>query len=772
MFPRSQISHSGVPAPVADLSLTAAVTQSFRIDAIPGLFRAGNDALRLTWGSARRLVVVWDDSTADRGGLLTSYLQSALRGSRLDDFVIVEAGSFTPDPLSYCDLMAEAAAKVQLGRRDAFLVFGDQRTSQLVGIAAASFRRYTRSIRIHRDLAALIATLRNGHQAAVEDNPIGAPQRNTWAIADEDGLRARRRVPPSENLALLVLALLDGEVLVQLRQPGSSRARLEALSALLRLSHRMGPGHLGWRVGEDLRPLAPDTLDPLGRRIWALQLTAAAAGRLGLLGGDNLRELDKVAARRFPGLPQPSTAVAEPDAVHRWLAQPERADADRLTICLPTGSGTAVADLDRSALAAALTLRSPVLTAHHPAAHHPAAHHPATQLLPSRRPAGPRGTQLATGIPADRTSLVSFPVLFADRVLDPGDGTLAGLLPPDGRVLAVVDPYSPGQTGAVTRLLEAYRARQRIRDFAVLPLAISATAKTLTEVRQVVGEAERCGLTADDRFLVVGGGTIMDIVGYASYLYRAQTPYIRVPTTLVGMIDAGVGLKVGVNANGHKNLLGAYHPPIACVCDHGFLRTLPTAELRCGLAEAIKISVVCDRELYELIGQHYRDVLAGRNTPAVRAIVRGSISCMLDQLAANPFEDNVRRLPDFGHEFGHMLESLTRYRLRHGEAVSVGMALSSALAAGIGYLSGDDLRRVLQLLLAVGLDVHDQACDPETLWHKLRDDVLPHKAGQLHLVVPLAIGTGGFIDSLDEISLDLLSDTCRQLRAWNEGTPS
>jgi 2-epi-5-epi-valiolone synthase len=756
MFLHTQISPGGVVAPVAGLSLTAAVTQSFRIDAVPGLFRPGNDALRMAWGQARRLVVVWDDTTSDRGGLLTSYLHSMLRRSRLDDFVIIESGSSAADPLSFCDLMAEAAAKVQLGRRDAFVVFGDQRTSQLVAIAAASFRRYTQSIRIHRDLAALIATLRNGYRAAVEDEPIGAPQRSTWAIVDEDGLLMRRPVPLSEDPALLLLALLDDEVLPQLRQPDASRARMEALSALLRLSHRMGPGHPGWRIGEELRPLAPDALDPLGRRVWSLQLTAAVAGRLGLLGDDTLRELDEVAVRRFPGLPRPSSVTVEPDAAHRWLAQRDSVGADDVTICLPTGSGTEAAAVDRSSLAAALTRRSPVF-----------ARRPAD--LPGRPAAG---TWLTTGTQADSTSMVSFPVLFADKVLDPEDGALAGLLPPDGRVLAVVDPYSPGQVNDVARLLEAYRARRQIRGFALLPLAVSSRVKTLTEVRQVVCEAERLGLTAHDRLLVIGGGTIMDIVGYSSYLYQGQTPYIRVPTTLVGMIDAGIGLKVGVNANGHKNLLGAYHPPLACVCDHGFLQTLPAAELRCGLAEAIKISVVCDPELFDLISRHYRDVLAGRNTPGVRAIVRGSISCMLHQLEANPFEDNVRRLPDFGHEFGHMLESLTRYRLRHGEAVAVGMALSSWLAAGVGYVPWDDLRRLLNLLLAVGLDIYDRACDPETLWQKLRDDVLPHKAGHLHLVVPRAIGAGGFIDSLDEISLDLVSDACRQLRAWNQGARS
>jgi 3-dehydroquinate synthetase len=256
----------------------------------------------------------------------------------------------------------------------------------------------------------------------------------------------------------------------------------------------------------------------------------------------------------------------------------------------------------------------------------------------------------------------------------------------------------------------------------------------------------------------------MDIVGYAAYLYSGDTPYVRVPTTLVGMIDAGIGLKVGVNVNGHKNLMGAYHPPLACVCDTSFLETLALPEIRCGLAEAIKISMVCDRGLFELIEARHGDLLDGSRTEQARAILDGSISTMLRQLEANPVEEELRRLPDFGHEFGHLLESLSRFRLRHGEAVAIGMGLSSCLAASAGYLDPRDLDRLLDLLRATGLPLSDQVCDPDVLWAKLRDDVVPHKGGQLHLVVPRAIGSGDFIDSLDQLDPGMLREACTRLR--------
>jgi 3-dehydroquinate synthetase len=202
------------------------------------------------------------------------------------------------------------------------------------------------------------------------------------------------------------------------------------------------------------------------------------------------------------------------------------------------------------------------------------------------------------------------------------------------------------------------------------------------------------------------------------------------------------------------------------VCDTGFLGTLAPRELRCGLAEAIKIATVCDARLFDLIERHHGDLLAGRDTAAARTILDRSIAAMLRELEANPFEDNLRRLPDFGHEFGHPLESLSRYRLRHGEAVAIGMGLSSCLATYAGYLDRSELRRILTLLRTVGLPLHDRVCEADVLWHKLTDEVLPHKAGRLHLAVPRRIGAGDFIESIDEITVDMLGDACDELRTW------
>jgi 3-dehydroquinate synthetase len=478
-------------------------------------------------------------------------------------------------------------------------------------------------------------------------------------------------------------------------------------------------------------------------------LSARLAHRLGVLPMDRLRAAIALTHRFGVDV----SAAPDEYAARRFTV----GDGPTLTVPLPHDDGEPVA-IDRALLRATLT-GLPALPAVPPAP--PASPHKVR----------PRGWRMAMGARAHMRVPATFPVLFSDHLLDEGSWDLAPLMPAGGQVLAAVDPYDPHQLARVHRMLARYRRHGYLARFTVLPVDPTDRAKTLGQVARILQAAEGLGLGPADRMLVIGGGTVMDIVGYAAYLYRGDTPYVRIPTTLVGMIDAGIGLKVGVNVKGHKNLMGAYHPPIACVCDTAFLGTLAPEELRCGLAEAAKIAMVCDGELFELIEARHTDLLGcAADTPAVRAILDGSIATMLRQLEANPFEDELRRLPDFGHEFGHVLESSSGFRLRHGEAVAIGMALSSRLAVDTGRLARADLDRLLGLLQAAGLPLWDPICDPDALWHKLRDDVVPHKGGMLHLVVPRRVGVGDFIDSLDQLDVGMLRDACTELKSRMEAS--
>ncbi|TDC86145.1 iron-containing alcohol dehydrogenase [Micromonospora sp. KC606] len=755
-----------VPSAPAGATLRATITAGFRLDVVRDLFAPDNPVLADAWGPARRLLVVRDDMAAERSEPLIGYLRAAQRRGDLDDFYCVDAdaGAAGDEPrvagVGACGYVVEAAVKAQLGRRDAVVAFGGERTGRVVAVAAASFRRHTAAVRVHRDLAAVVGCLRDGLRAALDEEGITALARRTHVIVDEEGVLAR----PAERVALLSLAVLDPQLLDRLDRSDVDGCQADALSAVLRLCQRLGPGHPAWRNGEAWLPLAPTALAEPERRAWSLLTAARVAHRLGRLPAQAVRALDGLAER----LALRPAAAVDAATAQRWVANAASGDGT-VTLTLPTAdSAGEPVTVDRAALARALSDQADLSggSSRPGRATRGAlsdADLTAVAGLPSRGTGMVMGTQLRVDVPAN------FPVRFTDEVLAPHGAALADLLPERCQVLAVVDPYAPDQVDRVHRLLSGCRNRGYLARFTVLPITATEHTKNLTQVATVLRVAEGLGLGGDDRLLVVGGGTLMDVVGYAAYLYRGDTPYIRVPTTLVGMVDAGVGLKVGVNLNGHKNLLGAYHPPLACLCDTAFLRTLAPAELRCGLAEVIKMAVVCDAELFALVERHHADVLAARDTPQVREILDRAIGAMLRQLSANPIEENLRRLPDFGHEFGHALESMSGYRLRHGEAVAIGMALSSYLAFRTGYLGRTDLDRLLALLRRTGLALWNPVCDPAALWRRLQGEVVPHKAGWLHLVVPRRIGVGDFIDSIDEISADLVADACAELAARTHG---
>lgn len=355
----------------------------------------------------------------------------------------------------------------------------------------------------------------------------------------------------------------------------------------------------------------------------------------------------------------------------------------------------------------------------------------------------------------------SYSVEFTTGIFDFANPLLESFLIDKPRVLAFVDAY-PGHRGQpLQHYLERLRVQGKILSSQVEFLRVASSAKDMKPVLQVLDRCQSAGISCEDVILVVGGGTLMDIVGFAAALHRGGCRYIRIPTTLVGMIDAGIGLKVGVNFEYRKNFVGAYFPPVACLCDPQLLDTLPMAEMKCGLAEAIKIAAVCNAELFALIEKAFAELMASPQSTISRQIMVSAISEMLEELEANPYEKELRRLPDFGHEFAHIIEGLDEFQIRHGEAVSIGMALSINLAWRAGLLARADMDRVLNLLLQVGLPVTHSGCDPNKLWQKILGNVVPNKAGNLHLAVPDRIGHGTY---LEDISPQAIEDACHDLK--------
>lgn len=225
------------------------------------------------------------------------------------------------------------------------------------------------------------------------------------------------------------------------------------------------------------------------------------------------------------------------------------------------------------------------------------------------------------------------------------------------------------------------------------------------------------------------------------------------PTTLIGMIDAGVGAKTAVNHLGRKSLLGTYHPPAAVLVDAFFLRSLDRRQIAAGLAEAIKIALVRDAALFETIESEARiladDFLAA---PSWRELMGRSIEAMLAELGGNLWEEQLERPVDFGHTFSPRIEMDALPRLTHGEAVALDIAFSCVLSVRRGLLAEDSCRRVLDTLRAVGLSTVDKSMTIERMEAAL-DSTTRHRDGLQR--VPLLNGVG-CVTFVDDISVSEL----------------
>ena len=273
--------------------------------------------------------------------------------------------------------------------------------------------------------------------------------------------------------------------------------------------------------------------------------------------------------------------------------------------------------------------------------------------------------------------------------------------------------------------------------------------------------------------LVVGGGLTTDVAGFACAAYRRSTNYIRVPTTLIGLIDASVSIKVAVNHGKSKNRLGAYHPSQQVILDFSFLGTLPIDQVRNGMAELIKISTVADSGIFNLLEKYGEDLLHTRfghldGTPDLREIAHrvtyDAINTMLSLEVPNLQELDLDRVIAFGHTWSPVLELAPDVPFFHGHAINIDMALSTTIAEQRGYMSASERDRVFALMSRLGLALDQPPPHPRTPAKCLRRDSQT-RGGLLRAAVPRPIGTCYFINDLapDELdrALAVHAEVCR-----------
>ncbi len=267
----------------------------------------------------------------------------------------------------------------------------------------------------------------------------------------------------------------------------------------------------------------------------------------------------------------------------------------------------------------------------------------------------------------------------------------------------------------------------------------------------------------DEPIIAIGGGVLTDVVGFVAASYRRGVPYIKVPTTLMGYVDASIGIKTGINFNGSKNRLGAFHPPQKVLLDKSFLKTLPRRHILNGVCEIIKLAVIKDADLFNLLETHGpQSVDAHFQDDEGDAILDQAIRGMLEELEPNLFEEELARKVDFGHTFSYGLETRHEAHLFHGEAVLLDILVSTLIARGRNLLSDEETGRIFRLIDALGYELNASILDPGLLWASLTERTY-HRNGLQRVPMPRGIGECIFVN---DIKADEIEFAVKNLEEW------
>ena len=310
-------------------------------------------------------------------------------------------------------------------------------------------------------------------------------------------------------------------------------------------------------------------------------------------------------------------------------------------------------------------------------------------------------------------------------------------------VVSNVDVATPYGSRCLTSLKQAgFQAT-------LLTIPAGEEQKTLTTFSTILDAAKDEGLERQSLMLALGGGIVGDMTGFAAACWLRGIGVIQVPTTLLAMVDAAIGGKTGVNHPGGKNLIGAFHQPRLVMIDPDTLQTLPTREFRAGLAEVIKYGVIGDSELFELLERSVSfDNPLSISTELLATMLERSAQAKALVVAADEKEGGQRAILNYGHTFGHVVETLTGYGTwLHGEAVAIGMVAVAALAVQRGVMAQTDAERQTRLIQSAGLPSQWPDLDPDCVLKTLQGDKKV-RDGRLRFVLPSSIGVVSIVDDV------------------------
>lgn len=343
------------------------------------------------------------------------------------------------------------------------------------------------------------------------------------------------------------------------------------------------------------------------------------------------------------------------------------------------------------------------------------------------------------------------------------------------RVMMVFDE---ALLNAVPTLLDQVRqyflSRKESMEWVGSPMMFEGGERTKNSyfhVSEIHSSIDRCHIDRHSYVIAVGGGALLDMVGLAAATAHRGVRHIRIPTTTLSQDDSGVGVKNGINAFGKKNFIGTFAPPFAVINDFHLLNSLPDRDKRAGFAEAVKVALIKDRDFFEIM-ESQATALSRFEPSAMDALIQRCAELHVDHIATSgdPFEFGSARPLDFGHWSAHKLEQLSEYKLRHGEAVAIGIALDTIYSRRTHRIDAESADRVLRLLEALGFQLFTNE-----LTHKDQngnhlvleglEEFREHLGGELTITLLDGIGKGSEVHQMD---LAIVVESIMELERRNQ----
>lgn len=364
-------------------------------------------------------------------------------------------------------------------------------------------------------------------------------------------------------------------------------------------------------------------------------------------------------------------------------------------------------------------------------------------------------------------------VFFTEKLFDPSNPCFASFLESRAekgfrkKLLFIVDDGVTKHHDYLQDQITAYCAEldgiELVEDIIVVPGG-EAAKNDLQLFYWLVNAIDQHAIDRHSYVVAIGGGSVLDLVGYVAAVSHRGVKHIRIPTTVLSQNDSGVGVKNGINFHGKKNFLGSFAPPSAVFNDAQFLATLDERDWRSGMIEAVKVALIKDAGFFDWMEAH-ADKLTHAEPQSLNYLIRRCAELHMAHIGgADPFESGSSRPLDFGHWSAHKLEQLTDFELRHGEAVSIGIALDSVYSWMKGMLNEASLLRIINLLKKLRLPLYHPLLEidnDESAIIAGLEEFREHLGGRLTISLLRAIGKG---EEVHEMDADTLTKAVNMLR--------